>query len=429
VTISGDGLANLGLPTRGAWHANVDHANITWPGAITLGSGGAIVGVFSAGGTYTLEGPITGTGPLTFWTGGAHNTHTHRIVLAAASDYTGDTTIEATFAANAELQLSGGDNRLPTGTVLSLGASSDWDGLYAKLFLNGNNQELAGLTASGDGTKRIVNGSSTTATLTINNSAAHTYAGILGGPETDENNFNLDKAGGGTMILGGNNTYTGTTTVSGGTLLVNGALADGAVTVTGGSLGGIGVVNGPVTVQAGGTLSPGESIGTLSVNNTLTLAAGSTTFVEVNAQTLESDLVEGMLEVSYGGTLVVSNVAGTLAVGQIFLLFSAETASGNFSSITPAPGSGLAWEFDPANGTLEVVPGGVTPPTLQFVSTSTNTLVVSWEGSGFRLQAQTNSVNVGLSGNWADYPGGSSSPVIVPIDPANGSVFLRLTAP
>ena len=47
----------------------------------------------------------------------------------------------------------------------------------------------------------------------------------------------------------------------------------------------------------------------------------------------------------------------------------------------------------------------------------------------FKLQAQTNAVNVGISTNWSDYPGGGNSPVTVLIDAANGSVFFRLTTP
>ena len=67
------------------------------------------------------------------------------------------------------------------------------------------------------------------------------------------------------------------------------------------------------------------------------------------------------------------------------------------------------------------------PPTLNFTNTG-STLEFSWTGS-FKLQVQTNSLNVGLSTNWSDYPGGGSSPVSVPVDAANGSVFFRLSTP
>ncbi|HEY1380085.1 MAG TPA: autotransporter-associated beta strand repeat-containing protein, partial [Gemmataceae bacterium] len=93
----------------------------------------------------------------------------------------------------------------------------------------------------------------------------------------------LTKAGAGTLNLTAANTYTGGTSVTGGTLRVNNAsgtsaTGTGPVTVTGtgavgsgGTLGGNGFIAGTVTVsstvaaQQGGTVSPGNSIGTLTV--------------------------------------------------------------------------------------------------------------------------------------------------------------------
>jgi hypothetical protein len=65
-------------------------------------------------------------------------------------------------------------------------------------------------------------------------------------------------------------------------------------------------------------------------------------------------------------------------------------------------------------------------PTLNVTNNGTS-LSFSWTGS-FKLQAQTNNFNVGLSGNWGDYPGGSVSPVNVTINPANPTVFFRLSS-
>ncbi len=57
------------------------------------------------------------------------------------------------------------------------------------------------------------------------------------------------------------------------------------------------------------------------------------------------------------------------------------------------------------------------------------TLEIAWSGTGFRLQAQTNGFGVGITTNWFDYPSGTNSPVTVPIDAANPSVFYRLVWP
>jgi hypothetical protein len=61
--------------------------------------------------------------------------------------------------------------------------------------------------------------------------------------------------------------------------------------------------------------------------------------------------------------------------------------------------------------------------------TGTGTLQLSWNGLGYRLQAQTNGAGYGLRTNWFDYPGGTTSPVTVPVESRNGSVFYRLVWP
>ena len=78
-------------------------------------------------------------------------------------------------------------------------------------------------------------------------------------------------AGPGTTILSANNTFSGGTVVSGGTLLVQGQLAS-PVTVAGGTLGGQGSVAGLVEVESG-FVSPGITVGSLSAGS-LSLATG-----------------------------------------------------------------------------------------------------------------------------------------------------------
>ena len=200
------------------------------------------------------------------------------------------------------------------------------------------------------------------------------------------NSGGLTKQGNGILRLTAANTYTGSTTISHGTLLVNGSLAGGAVNVTGGALGGTGTISGAVTVRAGARLAPGASIGTLTINNTLTLAAGSRTEVELDDAAGTNDLVRGLTTVNYGGTLVVSNLAGTVTNGQSFKLFSAAAFSGNFSSILVQPPlAGLAAAFNPPSGTLVF---GV-PVTRISAGASwkyfdrTNDLGTAWRGNSF----------------------------------------------
>ncbi len=62
---------------------------------------------------------------------------------------------------------------------------------------------------------------------------------------------------------------------------------------------------------------------------------------------------------------------------------------------------------------------------------SGNQLDLSWPVAGAHLQAQTNSPGVGITANWgSDVPGATATNfVVVPINPANGSVFYRLAFP
>ena len=97
-----------------------------------------------------------------------------------------------------------------------------------------------------------------------------TFASAL----ASNNTGGLTKTGNGTLVLSGANAYTGTTTVGQGTLLVNGSLATSQLTVSNGAtLGGGGTV-GAVSILSGGTISPGNSPGTLTLTNGLTWAGG-----------------------------------------------------------------------------------------------------------------------------------------------------------
>lgn len=95
----------------------------------------------------------------------------------------------------------------------------------------------------------------------------------------------LTKNGVGTLTLSGTSTYTGATTVSGGSLVVNGSISTSMLTTvqTGATLSGSGST-GDLTVASGGTVSPGNSPGTLSVGDT-DLQLGSTLAIELNGAT------------------------------------------------------------------------------------------------------------------------------------------------
>jgi hypothetical protein len=71
-----------------------------------------------------------------------------------------------------------------------------------------------------------------------------------------------------------------------------------------------------------------------------------------------------------------------------------------------------------------------TNPTNIITSVSGNQLTLSWPANhiGWQLQVQTNGLSGGLGTNWVDVSGSTTNDQItIPINPANGCVFYRLT--
>jgi fibronectin-binding autotransporter adhesin len=244
--------------------------------------------------------------------------------------------------------------------------------------------------------------------------------------------ISLTKAGAGTLTLAAANTYSNSTTVTAGTLKVTGSINSAAgVSVTGGTLTGNGIINDLVAIGAGGTLAPGNSgIGTLTVNGNLSLAG--VVSVEVNKTAGTSDKVSGVNTLQYGGTLVVTNLAGALTLGSSFQLFTAAAPLSNFSAISGSPGAGLAWSFNPTNGTLNVVSGMAANPTNITYSVGGGSITLSWpaDHQGWILQTQTNSLALGLRTNWFDIAGtASSTQAVINVSSTNPAVFFRLRSP
>jgi autotransporter-associated beta strand protein len=128
-------------------------------------------------------------------------------------------------------------------------------------------------------TGNVTGGSGRTFALGGTNAGVNVYAGTIG----NGTNVVLRKDGSTTWRLTNANTFTGSTTIAGGRLEVNGSIGGGAVTVqNGGALGGSGVIGGAVSVQSGGQLGPGNSIESLKTG-TVTFASGATFAYEVNS--------------------------------------------------------------------------------------------------------------------------------------------------
>ncbi|WP_426880368.1 autotransporter-associated beta strand repeat-containing protein, partial [Serratia bockelmannii] len=90
----------------------------------------------------------------------------------------------------------------------------------------------------------------------------------------------LTKEGAGILELTGANTYAGPTLVNQGRLAINGSVTSAVSVQSGGIVGGSGTV-GSLTARRGGTVAPGNSIGTLNVAGNVSFETGSRYAVEV----------------------------------------------------------------------------------------------------------------------------------------------------
>lgn len=158
-------------------------------------------------------------------------------------------------------------------------------------FQIGNGGSLVGFTGN------IANSGS----LIANIGSSYSLASVISGTGT------LQKLGPGRLTLTAASTYTGATTVSGGTLAVNGSIVSPVTVQAGGALGGTGSVAN-VTVLGGGTLAPGNGIGTLTVNGTLAFSSGSRFAVDANAAG-QADRVNVVGNATIGSNIIVNVTA------------------------------------------------------------------------------------------------------------------------
>lgn len=168
----------------------------------------------------------------------------------------------------------------------------------------------------------------TTATMSVTTSGhAATISSQVSG------SANLQKSGAGRLILSSaSNSYTGTTFVSAGELVVNGTHTggDNYSVASGARLGGSGSINlasgKSVSVSGGGTVAPGTSAGKLTVGGSFTLSASTAILeIEVNGTNASASNYD-QLEIRGSGS--------ALTLGGARLNILAPTASITLTSST-----------------------------------------------------------------------------------------------
>jgi fibronectin-binding autotransporter adhesin len=215
VTVAGAGRFVL---ADGMTFTNAVTANTISPGAVTglimvNDNSNSVVTTVSGPLTFNISaangadfyGPLTSgylnvTGPVTNVTTGAVSVRDGFVRFSGGGDYN-------SFAENQGTTSIGANNGINTNAVLTQSASG-----AAVFDLNGFNQTLGGLSDGAVNPETITNSAATSSTLTLNLTAGFVYSGSIGG------RISLVQNGVGSQVLNGTNSYTGNTTVNGGTL-------------------------------------------------------------------------------------------------------------------------------------------------------------------------------------------------------------------
>lgn len=358
-TISGaGGVSSTGaLTKRGTGTLTLNNTTANSFASISLDEGTLSLGNFGAGGTGKLSlngGSLflsTATGnPLEFnmpatvtvgsqqtmtgnWSGTqevtVNGTNSHLWSLSGTwTDFTGSIKMGT---GNVRIRLNGGSSNSMFGSpnvAVDLGSGSS-----QFMNRNGGTMEIGSLASTGTSTVLSGTQSGTTAT-TYQIGGKNTDATFAGSIVNGNSTNSIIKTGSGIWTLSGASTYTGTTSVSQGALLVDGSLGNTAVTVSNGCLlGGDGSIGGSVTANAGAILSPGTIPFT---GATLNITGG----LALNGNTIYCDMSNSPAgandKISLGGSLALTGtqyfqfllLQGTLTEGTYDLI----TATGSSAS-------------------------------------------------------------------------------------------------
>jgi autotransporter-associated beta strand protein len=249
------------------------------------------------------------------------------------------------------------------------------------LILTGNNTYTGGTTISA-GTLQVGNGGTTgsitgnvadNGVLVFDRSDSVTFGGVISGPGS------LVQQGAGTLTLPGPNTYTGTTTVNAGSLIVDGSIASTQTVVnSGGFLGGHGTIGGNLVNN--GTVGQFNSPGTLTVVGNYTQNPGGTLRIAVGGlASTQHDALAANGHVTLGGTLQLNPLGGfTLQPGNQVTFITAKngvsgsfsTVQNNFGTIVQAKITSLADSvvLEGVQGSFATTPGVATTPNLLAVA-------------------------------------------------------------
>jgi autotransporter-associated beta strand protein len=221
------------------------------------------------------------------------------------------------------------------GTTLFTGSSTGGNAAFTTRA--GGVFDMSGLTLTGmtvgsiEGAGNYFLGSKTL-TVLGSNLFAEVSGAIQDGGASGGRGGSLVKEGIGILLLSGDNTYTGTTTVNRGALIVNGSIASSSLTTvnSGAVLLGSGTV-GSTVINAGGVLVPGNSPGTMTVVGDLTIQRNAFYVVQVTPLTASSVNVTGTA--SLDGTVAAVFAPGIYLRNSYTILRADNRRTGRFEDL------------------------------------------------------------------------------------------------
>ena len=355
-----------------------------------------------AGGNFTVEGGnglyLTYAFPIEVLEG-TYSTFSVNKNCSINCDVTGTGTIEYRIPYVREYVK--GDWSKFYGTLVANGVGTESDGSQlmfdssfdgmpnTKIYLKGNARMVCWATNDEQYIGGLSGDNGTYLSASSKNTTSAKMIWHVGGANTDETfngvidnktsagrdaNTSIVKEGSGIWRLTGANVYSGTTTVNGGSLVVNGRNSGtGTYTVNdGATLAGEGTVGGAVTLKEGAIIQGGDTIidrnEGLTLSRALTVEGGAIVNVQANRAESNTIYTESAITLGEGAILqvnggIIDEAPYNKTEYRVFTS-SALNITGTFAEIQPAtPGEGQTWDTSDlyTEGILRVVGGEDNP--------------------------------------------------------------------
>ncbi len=411
VNIANGANVNINGISTTNWNTNVVIGAAGTTGKITFGGSTPTITNPGSGGSITINAVIDGSSGLTIAGTGGGTTLTATNIFTGGLAITGLVNVSSIGNSNASSQLGAGAVTLNGGTLNYTGSGETSARQFTYGLSSGTiqNNGSGALTLSGAPLYSATN-AVRTITLAGSNTNDNTFSGLIANNGTGV--VALSKSGAGKWILSNNNTYTGVTTISGGTLAVssigNGGTAGNLgqatnaasnLVITGGTLQYTGsgeTTNRGITFGVSGTTLDASGSGAIVFSNSaiaVDFNNSPRTATFTGSNTGDNEFKGVITDSGTGKTAIVKNGAGK------WILSGANTATGivridagtlSVSSIGNGGAAGglgqasnAAANLIIATGTLKYTGSGeTTDRAITFGGTAGTTPTIDSSGSG-----------------------------------------------